>query len=92
MADGLGADPSLHTGATPLAHVGREPSAQAGFLCGLEPSAQTQVGLVLSPHGLKRGLQIQYNTFKIASKVHIVYLVTTVPLSQVHVGLFPSEH
>ena len=32
MADGLGADPSLHTGATPLAHVGREPSAQAGFL------------------------------------------------------------
>ena len=47
----------MHLGATPLAQVGLEPSAQGGFLVRVEPSSQAQVGLVLSPHGLRRGLQ-----------------------------------
>ena len=46
------------TGATPLAQVGLLPSLQGDCLVGEDPSAQTQLGLVLSPHGFLLGLHM----------------------------------
>merc|ERR1719362_1662185 len=76
---GLGSDPSRHLGETPPAQVGLPPSLQAPPLVAVEPSEQTQLGLVPSPQGLRR--------FCLR-----VFLLTTFPLLQVQVGWLPSPH
>ena len=62
---------------------------------GVEPSLQTQVGLVLSPHGLRRGLGTGASVNQIISFILIQrdhHLVIWVPSAQVQVGLPPSAH
>ena len=48
-----------HLGGTPPAQVGLFPSLQGERRPALDPSAHTQEGLVLSPHGLRWGLEIE---------------------------------